>query len=265
MSEVYCSERLIGRVAIITGSGSGIGRAIANRLAKEGAKTVICDINVDAAKDVAREIESFNSETTAIGFDATKKDQVTSMVKQAIDRFGKIDILVNNVGLFRPKRFLELEDIDLDDCMCVNMKSTFYCCKAVIPRMIEKKYGRIVNIASMSGKVGEPRYAHYNAAKAAVLGLTRALAVEMLEHNIYVNAVCPGVISTPMYEKSLVLESRITGKTEQELGKAAVSAIPIGRLGRPEEVAALVAFLASDDASYMVGQAINVTGGLIIF
>jgi NAD(P)-dependent dehydrogenase (short-subunit alcohol dehydrogenase family) len=254
-------RRFVDKTALITGSGSGIGKAIALYFAREGASTAINDINLENAEKVVEEIKSFNSSTIAVQADVTKMNEVARMVKQTLNKFGKIDILVNNVGLFTPKPFLEMTEESWERGIDINLKSTFLCCKAVIPKMIERKSGVIINMSSGAGKIGYPAAADYVAGKHAVIGLTKSLALEFISHNIRINAVCPGVVNTPMQERFNVDYAKSTGLSVDEIVKAKLSSIPMGRMAEPEEIASVVAFLASEDASYVAGTAIDVWAG----
>jgi 3-oxoacyl-[acyl-carrier protein] reductase len=243
-------KRLQGRVAIVTGSGRGIGREIALTLAREGAKVVVSDITDDVYK-TAREVEALGSEALAMKCDVTNPSDVEGMVKATIEKFGRIDILVNNAGIYPFKPFIEMTEQDWDRVISVNLKGTFNCTKAVVHRMIEQKYGKIINISSIAGSVvGFTQLAHYCASKAGVLGFTRALALELAPYGINVNAIAPGVIETPG-----------TTSLGKETLESFAKMIPQGRVGKPEDIAKLVVFLASDDSSYITGQLMVCDGG----
>jgi 3-oxoacyl-[acyl-carrier protein] reductase len=243
---------LSGKVAIVTGSSRGIGRAIALALAKDGANIVVnAASNITKAREVAKEIESMGREALGVVADVSKKEHVESMVEQTLKRFGKIDILVNNAGVVGPTvPIQELSEEDWERVISVDLKGAFLCCRAVIPHMIRQRSGKIVNISSIAGKEGNANMAAYCAAKAGIIGLTKALAEEVAKYGIRVNCVCPALIETELVERM--------DKKQAEYLK---SKIPLGRLGKPEEVAELVKFLVSDASDFITGQAINIDGG----
>lgn len=246
----FCSMQ--GRVAVITGGARGIGRAIAEKLASLGADVVIADMLVDLAEKTADEISSSTKrKILAVKVNVTDGKSASEMIGEAIKQFGRVDILVNNAGIARDMLILHMEEADWDAVLSVNLKGAFNCSKAVIRPMIKQRYGRIVNISSVSGQAGQAGQTNYSASKAGVIGFTKALAREVASRQITVNAVAPGYISTSL-----------TNDLPEELKKSFLAATPVGRMGKPEEIAAAVAFLASEEAAYITGQVLAVDGGM---
>lgn len=243
--------KLSNQVAIVTGAGQGMGAATAARLAHEGATVVVSDINESKTARVAEEINNSGGRAIFAKTDVTKEDEVASMVGCAIDTYGSVSILVNNAGILYPTRIDDVTKAEWDQVLDVNLNGTFLCSKAVLPTMKQKGYGRIVNMSSSAGRsVSTLGGVHYTAAKAGVLGLTRAMAKEVAPFGITVNAVCPGLIDTEMVRIECTPE-RIKGYEES---------FPISRLGTPEEVAQLILFLVSD-SQYITGASIDINGG----
>ena len=239
-------EKLLGRVAIVTGAAQGIGREIAETLARAGVNVVVSDINGEKAQSVADNIGALGLKT-----DVTNEEDVGNMVQNTIKRYGTVDILVNNAGILRPTRIDNITKKEWELVLDVNLNGTFLCTKAVLKIMKEKRFGRIINMSSSAGRsVSTLGGAHYTAAKAAVLGFTRAVAKEVASYGITANAICPGLIDTEM----------VRSDCSPEKIKTYENSFPISRLGTPEEVADIVLFLVAD-ASYITGAAIDINGG----
>lgn len=243
---------LEGRVSIITGGARGIGKAIAMELADAGSDIVIFDV-LDEGVDTAREIEKKGRKAGFYKVDITDLDAVNSVVEKVLEEFGRIDILVNNAGITRDTLLMRMEESDFDLVVKVNLKGTFNCTKAVLKPMMKARWGRIINISSIIGLMGNAGQANYAASKAGIIGFTKSVAKELGKRNITVNAVAPGFIRTPMTER-----------LSDEVKEGYFKLIPLGRFGEPEDVAKVVRFLASDDAGYITGQVIQVDGGLLM-
>lgn len=242
---------LQGKTALVTGAGQGIGKTIALELARQGADIIIADINEAALNEVVREIESLGRQALPLTVNVTSLAECDEMVKKAQEKFGRIDILVNNAGITRDTVLLRMKEEQWDQVISVNLKGTFNCTKAVIRSMFKNKYGRIINISSVTGAMGNAGQANYSASKAAVMGFTKAVAREYAHCGITVNAVAPGFIRTAM-----------TDAIPEKEREAMINMIPAKQLGTPEDVANLVCFLASDMAGYITGQVIHINGGL---
>jgi NAD(P)-dependent dehydrogenase (short-subunit alcohol dehydrogenase family) len=259
-------QALDGQVAIVTGGGQGIGRAIALRLAAEGMDIVVADIRRDLADDVAEEVRATGRRAIGLAVDVTAAPDRQRMVDGALHSFGRLDALINNAGILRVSLPLDVTEAHWDSVMEVNAKAVFFCSQAVLRHMQLQRSGRIVNIASMAGKTASTIYHPiYNVSKAAVLAMTKTFAMAHAADGIRVNAICPGIVDTPMQDVVDREFARVTGKQPDEIRAERVGRIPLGRAEQPEEVAAVVAFLIGPDSRYMTGQAINVTGGAITY
>ncbi|WP_331376292.1 SDR family NAD(P)-dependent oxidoreductase [Sinorhizobium chiapasense] len=245
-------RRFEGKVAIVTGGGGGIGSAISRRLAEEGALVIVSDVNGEAADAVAAEIVADGGSAVAVAADISRKEPCFALIAEAFDQRQRLDILVNNAGINRRGNLLSLTDDDWHASFTVNLDSMFHLCRAAVPHMIEAGGGAIVNTASQWGLLPAPNHIAYNTTKAAVAAFTQNLARDYAPQKVRVNAVCPGEIHTPMLEAGV----KRSGRTIADLDKL----VPFGRIGKPEEVAALVAFLASDEAAFMCGSLVEITG-----
>lgn len=238
------------KVAIITGSGGGIGGAIALRYAREGAKLALADIVAETAKSRVSEINCMGCDAIATATDVTNKPSVRQMVQTTLERWGRIDILVNVAGGADRKAVVEMTETDWDHIVDMNLKSVFLCCQAVLPTMLKQKYGKIVSISSIYGFTGNAIRSSYAAAKAGVAVFTKSLALEVVNEGINVNAIAPGRISTP----------KVRGRYSDEQWAEAAAQIPAGRAGTPDEIASAALFLVVDENSYITGQTIHVNG-----
>ncbi|MGB5488201.1 MAG: 3-oxoacyl-[acyl-carrier-protein] reductase [Lysobacterales bacterium] len=236
------------KVVMVTGGAAGIGRATATGFVKEGAKVAICDVNPEAGKTTA---ESLGPEATFQQVDVSDNNSVNDWVESVVSQYGQIDVLVNNAGITRDGLIMRMKEADWDAVLNVNLKSAFNCIKAVSKTMVKQRSGRIINLASVVGVIGNPGQANYVASKAGIIGLTKAVAKELASRNITVNAVAPGFIETDM-----------TASLPDKAREAMVAQIPLGRAGTARDIAAAVVFLASDQAVYITGQVIHVSGGM---
>ncbi|MFA5311205.1 MAG: 3-oxoacyl-[acyl-carrier-protein] reductase [Candidatus Omnitrophota bacterium] len=245
--------RLKDKVALITGGARGIGKSIALTFAKEGADIVVADVNLESASKTAAEIESLGRKALALELDVTDFAKVEDGVNKILDKFGKVDILVNNAGITKDNLLLRMSQAEWDAVINVNLKGTFNCIKAVSRPMVKQKSGRIISIASIIGLMGNWGQANYAASKAGIIALTKTVAKELASRNINANSVAPGFIQTDM-----------TAKLPEEVKRKMMEAIPMAKLGTPEDVANVCLFLASDESSYVTGQTITVDGGMVM-
>jgi 3-oxoacyl-[acyl-carrier protein] reductase len=245
---------LEGKIAIITGGARGIGRAIAETLAKRGANVVIADRQFVLAETTAQEIASATGrKTLAVALEVSDGASAKAMVEKTVAAFDRIDILVNNAGVTRDNLIMRMDEADWDTVIDVNLKGAWTCSKAVVRTMMKQHYGRIINISSVSGLAGQAGQTNYSASKAGLVGLTKALAREMASRQITVNAVAPGFVPTAL-----------TNDLPEELKETMIKMTPLGRWGKPEEIAYAVAFFASDEAAYITGQVLSIDGGMMM-
>jgi len=242
--------RLEDKKAIVTGAGQGIGRSIALKMAQEGADVVIAEMNLDTGERVRKEVEASGRKALYFAVDVANQGQVKGMVAEVLRAWGKIDILINNAGFDRGATLLKVSEEDWDAVLGVHLKGALNCIQAVVPHMIENSYGKIVNISSIWGKSGAISEISYSSAKAGIIGLTKSVARELGRYQINVNVVLPGLILTPTI-----------AKMAEKYQNMVIENTPLRRIGQPEEIANVVAFLASDEASFMTGAAVEVSGG----
>lgn len=288
-------ERFKGKVAIVTGSGQGIGRGIAKRFAREGAIVVIAEYNPETALAVVQEIENENGQAMAFPIDISDVPAIQKMVDKVVAKFGHIDILVNNAGLAQTKPMMDLTEADWDRIIAVNQRGSFFCLQAVAAQMIKqvpetvrkmaeipadimtlktdelaqvsgevdpvKNYGKIVNLSSIAGRHGRPLATHYAASKSAIISITQSAALALAPYKITVNAICPGIVPTPMWEKIDEERGQLFGAKPGQAANAFVNIVPLKRAATAEDIAGAVAFFCSKDADYITGQALNVDGG----
>ena len=254
--------RLKDRVAIVTGAGGVIGRAISTRLAEEGARVVGVDINLETVEETVELIGKDGGAGVALKVDVTKKSEIRAMARTVLETYGQIDILVNNAGMDHKEPIVEYDEGWWDRVFALNVKGLFLCTQAVLPTMMERRYGRIVNIASMAGKTGEPFTSAYCASKSAVIGFTQVLGIEGGPYNITGNAVCPGPVEGDLIWQSASQAAEHKGVTAQQfMDEYFIGPTPMGRLAKPRDVADAVLFLSSDEAGFITGTTLNVSGG----
>jgi 3-oxoacyl-[acyl-carrier protein] reductase len=244
---------LAGRVALVTGASQGIGHACARALARAGATVAVAARNQSKLDELVAEITAAGGRAAAFATDVSDEDRVKSAIKQAIAQLGKVDILVNNAGITRDQLVMRMKRADWDAVLNTNLTSAYLCAQQVIPSMLKQRWGRIISISSVFGQMGQAGQANYAASKAGLIGLTMAMARELASRNITCNAVAPGFIETEM-----------TAALSEEFRQTAVKQIPLGRVGKPEDVASAVCFLATEEASYITGHVLNVNGGLLM-
>jgi 3-oxoacyl-[acyl-carrier protein] reductase len=244
---------LKGHVALVTGASQGIGRSCAIELAKRGATVVLCARSEDKLAAVRDEITAAGGQAEVFKMDVSSEDNIKAVIKAVIEKLGKIDILVNNAGITHDTLLLRLKRQDWDSVINTNLTSAYLCTQAVLSSMMKQRWGRIINITSINGQIGQTGQANYSASKAGLIGLTLAIAREVASRNITVNAVSPGYIETSM-----------TDELSADLKDAIVKLVPLGRVGSPEDIANAVCFLASEQAGYITGHVLNVNGGLLM-
>ena len=255
---------LQGQVAIVTGAGRGIGRATALELARMGADIVVAELDRANAERTATELRGCGRRALAVATDVTSREDLAAMVEQTRAEFGRIDILVNNAGIYRAAMTLEVTEEHWDAVMNINAKAVFFATRAVLPTMIAQKRGVIVSLASMAGKIGSRANLPYNASKAAVISMTKSLAVAHAADGIRVNCVCPGFVDTDMWTAVANEQSALLSQSPEEFTRRQARRIPLGRMERPEDVANVIGFLVSPRSDYMTGQALSVDGGLVM-
>lgn len=248
-----CELALEGKLALVTGGARGIGKEIAMLFAKHGANIAICDVNLEEAEKTAKEIQDLGRESLAFKADVTNSSQIQGMVDKILDKFNKIDILINNAGITKDNLLLRMSEEEWDKVIAVNLKGAFLCTKIVAKVMLKQRFGKIVNLASIIGIMGNAGQANYAASKAGIIGLTKSVAKELASRNVCVNAIAPGFIKTDM-----------TAKLSEEVQKKLLSMIPLARFGEAKDVADLAIFLSSESSSYITGQVIQVDGGMVM-
>jgi 3-oxoacyl-[acyl-carrier protein] reductase len=255
---------LAGQIAIVTGGGRGIGRATALELARLGADIVVAELDGAGAEKTAAEVQGAGRKALVVVTDVTRRADLAAMVERTRAAFGRIDVLVNNAGIYRAAATLDVTEEHWDAIMTINARAVFFASQAVLPTMIAQKRGAIVNLASMAGKIGSRTNLPYNASKAAVVSMTKSLALAHAGDGIRVNCVCPGFVETDMWTKVAREQGALLGMSAEEFTRQRASSVPLGRMERPEDVASVIGFLASPRSAYMTGQALSVDGGLVM-
>jgi NAD(P)-dependent dehydrogenase (short-subunit alcohol dehydrogenase family) len=255
---------LQGQVAIVTGAGRGIGRATALELARMGADIVVAELDAGGADKTAAMVRDLGRRPLVVPTDVTRRADLAAMIERARADLGRIDVLVNNAGIYRAAATPDVTEEHWDAIMTINAKAVFFASQAVLPVMIAQKSGCIVSLASMAGKIGSRTNLPYNASKAAVISMTKSLALAHAADGVRVNCVCPGFVETDMWTKVAREQGALLGQTPEEFTRRRLESVPLGRMERPEDVANVIAFLCSPRAAYMTGQALSVDGGLVM-
>jgi len=248
-----CELTLEGKVALVTGGARGIGKEIALCLAKQGANIALCDVNLEETEKTAKEIRDLGRDCLALKADVTSLKDVQDMMDKILDKLSKLDILINNAGITKDGLVLRMSEQDWDKVIAVNLKGCFICTKVASKVMLKQRFGKIVNLASIIGIMGNIGQANYAASKAGIIGLTKSVAKELAPRGVCVNAIAPGFIKTEM-----------TAKLPEDVQKKMLSLIPLGRFGEPKDVANLALFLSSKNSSYITGQVIQIDGGMLM-
>ena len=250
---IMCELSLEGKVALITGGARGIGKEIALRFAREGADIAICDVILEETQVLAKEIQKTGRQCLAFKTDVTDSKDVQATIDKILDKLGKLDILINNAGITRDSLVLRMSEEDWDKVIAVNLKGCFVCTRAAAKVMLKQRFGKIVNLASIIGIMGNTGQANYAASKAGIIGLTKSVAKELASRGVCVNAIAPGFIKTEM-----------TAKLSEDVQKRMLLSVPLGRFGEPKDVADLALFLSSEGSSYITGQVIQIDGGMLM-